>query len=109
MSQRRGRKRRRRRKLPGWIYVLHKDVPWARDHYKIGKTTYSVESALARAVTGSSYKVTEYARYRVRNVHKAEKKLHEHFAYKRIEGGGREWFRLNAVDRAKIQFLLVGE
>lgn len=105
----RRRKRRRRRKLSGWIYAFHKDVPLRRDHYKLGKTTYSVESALARAITGSSYKVTEYARYRVRNVHKAERKLHEHFADKRIKGGGREWFRLNAVDRAKIQFLLVGE
>lgn len=103
------RKRHKRRKRAGWIYVFHKGVPLARDHYKIGKTTYSVESALARAVTGSSYKVSEYARYRVHNVHKAEKKLHKHFADKRIDGGGREWFRLNTLDRAMIQFLLIGE
>lgn len=102
-------KRRRRRKKAGWIYVFHKDIPLGHDHWKIGKTTYSVSSALARSVTGSSYKVTEHARYRVGNVHTAEKKLHCHFADKRVKGGGVEWFRLNLLDRNKISFLLRGE
>ena len=101
-------RRRKRRRRAGHIYVFHKNVPWARDHYKVGKTVSSVKARLRHARTGSSYKVTEYAIYRVRNVHTAEAMLHDRFADKRIKGGGREWFRLNIADLARIQILLIG-
>lgn len=104
------RRRRRRRKVSGYVYVLHKKRPLARDHYKLGKTVSSVQSRLSHARTGSSHPVEEYARYKVRNVHNAEAKLHDHFEHKRVQQGSRnEWFRLDTFDLLKIRFLLVGE
>lgn len=104
------RRKRRKRRVSGYVYVFHKKRRLARDHYKLGKTVSSVEARLSHARTGSSHPVEEYERYRVRNVHSAEAKLHAHFEHKRVQQGTRnEWFLLDTFDLLKIRFLLVGE